>query len=162
MKRKSLLITAKWLVGVIIFLALSAAVSRLFAAGMLHWARQGRISRLTELEILLLRRQIFTICILCGALYASALAKPECFGQFPRILKHMGWSYLLSILGCILAIRIELLPLPNFPSMIAVSTYIFVGLTVSALCIVGAIVAWVHLAFGGNPVVARRTAESTS
>ncbi len=159
MKRKSLTTAAKWLVGVIIYLALSIAVSSIFVFVIQRWPHEGSVSRFTELEIRLLWRPIFAICILCGALYASAFAKPECFGQIPRILKHLGWSYILSILGCVLPIRIVLLPLPNFPSMSSVSAFIVAGLTVSVLCFVAAIAVWVHLSFGRNHILTQATAE---
>lgn len=159
MNRKHLIVTAEWLVGGALYLALSAAVARIFVLLMLHWTHGDSVSGYTALEMIVLRRPIFVICVWCGAFYALALAKPKCFGGTPRILKHMGWSYLLCVLGCVLPIRIVLLPLPDFPSIHAVSAYIVVGLIVSGLCFAAAIAAWVRIAFGKCRALEQTTAE---
>ncbi len=124
---------------------------------MQHWARAEKVSRGAEFEILLLRWPVFAICLFWGALYASALAKPTAFGGTAKILRCLGFSYLLGILGCIPPICIEFFPLPDLASEFAVSAYIFVALAGSVLCFVSAIAVWARLAFGRHPALTEST-----
>jgi hypothetical protein len=161
MKRRPYAVAVIWLAGVVVYIALSASVAHLFGFVMLQWAHNfGRVYRGTEIEILLLRWPVFVLCLLWGAHYASALAKPAAFGRTPRIVMHLGWSYLLSLLGCVLPVRIEFMPLPNFQNIFAVSTFIFAGFGFSILCFVLGLAVWIHLAFSDKHVVAKGTPES--
>jgi hypothetical protein len=129
---------------------------------MQYWARLIGASIGDIFVIRLYGEGVFLIvCFFWGALYASALAKPACFGHTPRILKHLTWSCLLSLFSCILPIRIELLNFPNFVSTTAPSALIFAGFTISSCCFVLALAVWVHLAFGGERSTARENSNGT-
>ena len=150
MNRRSVIVVAMWLVGPLVYLAICAATAHVFSLAMLDWARQRGASRGIELEFLLLQRPVFILCFLWGTLYASALAKPAAFGYTPRILKHLACSYVLCLVCSAVALRIELMPLPDFQSTFAVSAFIFAGFSFSALCFLAAIAAWAHLVFSSN------------
>lgn len=147
MHQRTLIVAAKWLAGLFAYLVLSAGASRAYVFLMLFWAQDG-ISRGTKIEIRFLMMPVFAICILWGALYASALAKPASFGNTGRILKHLGCSLLLGLISCVLPARIEFMPLPEFESTIGVSAFIFAGFGFSILCFLSAVAVWVRLAFG--------------
>ena len=151
MNMRILSIAAKWLVGLVVYAAVSIALSRALVFGMQSWARLIGASRGDILEIALYLRPILLInCIFWGALYASALAKPACFGRTPWILKHLAWSYSLGFISCVLPIRILLFNYPHFLSTSATSALIFAGFSFSILCFVAAIGAWVRVAFSTN------------
>ena len=136
-----------WLLGPPVYFATSAAITHGFALAMLTWARRYGASQAAELDILLLQKPVFLLCLFWAVLYASALAKPEAFGHVPRILAHLGWSYFAGLFSCILPARLEFIPLPDFPNMFAVSAYIFSGFSLSILCFLFAIAVWAHCAF---------------
>ena len=160
--RKSVIASAKWLAGVAAYVASSVAVSRVFTLLMLHWARAERVSRGIEFEIHFLWWPVISVCLFWGALYASALAKPAVFGGTAKILKHLGYSYSLCLLGAIPPICIQFFPLPDLPGEFAVSAFIFVALAGSVLCFVSAIAVWVRLAFGRHPASTESTPPDPS
>ena len=159
MNYRFLIIPAKWLAGVVIYLVLSAILSRLFVIGMLKWAHEYTVYRGLVLEIRFLLVPVFAMCLFWGALYASALAKPAAFGHTMRILKHLGWSCSLGLLGCVLLIRTYMLPLPDFQSTFALSAFIFLALSLSILCFVLGLLVWIHLAFGQVDPLAKKGGE---
>jgi len=148
MNKRSLVVAVGWLAGPPLYLALSAAVTHGLALAMLQWARRSRVSRGTELQILLLQRPVFVLCLFIGAFYATALAKPTAFGGAARILKHLAGSFFLGLAACVLPIRIGFMPLPDFHSRFAVSAFIAFSLGSSFLCFLGAVAVWIRLVLG--------------
>ncbi|MGP8253921.1 MAG: hypothetical protein ACLQHF_17975 [Terracidiphilus sp.] len=147
MKKSLLIVAATWLAGVILYVVLSGVIARVFVNGMLYWAHQTGASKFLEYELRSLHAPLFMLCILWGALYASALAKPEDFGGTPRVLRRLAWTYVLALAGCFLSAVIVFVPYPNFGSNLALSVYPGVILILSVLCFVLAIGAWIRLAF---------------
>jgi hypothetical protein len=143
----TLVFCAKWLGGVVLYLAVSALVCRAFVHGMLLWAHQGTISRYVEYAIRSLGMRVFASCLFWGALYASPLAKPDSFGSPHRIWKHLVLSYSSSLLGCVLLVRVAFLGLPDFESKLALSAFPFLLTACAIVCFLIGIVVWVHLAF---------------
>jgi len=161
MNKRLFIVAAEWLIGLVVYIGLSYAVCRAFVFLMQCWAH--RIGADWG-EILLIRLDgmpaLLIFCFLWGALYASALSKPACFGGAPRILKHLAWSYFLSLLSLVFPIRIELLNFPDFKSTWATPTLIFAGFGISICCFVLGLAVWVHLAFGGAHSVEGETSKS--
>ena len=143
---------AKWLGGVLLYLAASALVSGAFVRGILFWVHQGSVSRFEEYAI---RSLIFASCLFWGALYASALAKPDSFGSRQRIWKHLVLSYSSSLLGCVLLVRTVFLGFPDFKSKLALIAFPFFLAACSIICFLLGILSWVRLAFA-----MRRTSAS--
>jgi hypothetical protein len=154
----------QWLAGVAIYIAISVAVYFLFVYGLRQWAfsGDGRPSWAEGLEALVLARHVFLICLFWAALYASALAKPACFGFTARILKHMAWSCGLGILGSALILRILFVPLPDFKSRLAVSTFLVIGMSVSILAYALGLAVWIRLAFGSVPPMSNDARRDSS
>jgi len=142
-----LVFCAKWLGGVVLYLAVSALVCRAFVHGMLLWAHQGTVSRYVEYAIHSLGMWVFASCLLWGALYASPLAKPDSFGSPWRIWKHLVLSYSSSLLGCVLLVRTVYFGFPDFESKLALSAFPFFLIACSVICFLIGILVWVHLAF---------------
>jgi hypothetical protein len=157
-----MILGAKWLVGVVAYLGLSAILSHALAFGMAHWVFAGGGSRGMELEMQLLRSPVFAISLLSGALYASALAKPHSFGRSAKILKHLGLTYFLILLACAFLIRTVFFPLPNFQSNFAGSAYLFGGFSLSFIFFVLGIFAWVRLAFGAEAKSPKESADNAT
>ena len=154
-----LLTVLKWLTGAIVFLAFSYAVSRGFVLTVLHWDYGSVAPWFAKAEISRMGGRVFGVCLFWGALYASALAKPAAFGHIRRIFKHLGWSYLLGILGCVILARMALLTYPELETMFELRAYFAIGLGISALCFVSALAVWVDLAFAGRKSVEGGAAE---
>ena len=161
MNRRSMIVATMWLLGPPIYLVSSAAITHGFALAMMYWARQSGVSHGIEPEILLLQKPVFLLCLFWAVLYASALAKPSAFGRTSRVLRHLGWSYFAGLLSCVLPVRVAFMPLPEFRSLFAVSTFIFCELGLSALCFLFAMVVWAHCAFSLPAPNRHRTAVPT-
>ena len=142
------IVLGKWLAGVVAYIALSAVVSRLFVHGMQAWANEHGDSVGFIIELRHLGAPVFALCLICGALYASALAKPASFGHTARIWRHLGSTYLFSLLGCVLLVRTQFLPLPDFQSEFMLRAYLFAAFSLAVGCFVLGLAAWVRLAFG--------------
>ena len=149
---------AKWLAGVVAFIAASAVTAHYFILVMQAWARAHGCSLGFVLELYLLRAPVFGICIISGALSAAALAKPAGFGGIGRIWRHLVATYAFWLLGCALFIRTEFLPLPEYPRSFELNIYLSTGFIFSAACFIIGFLAWVRMAFGmhqptrkGNP-----------
>lgn len=160
MNYRFFIIPAQWLVGLVAYIALSAALSNILVLSMLRWAHEDGISRGLALEIYFLRVPAFAMCLFWGALYASALAKPASFGHTTKILKHLGWSYFLGLSGCVFLIRMYFLPLPDFQTNFALSAFIFFGFSLSIVCFVLGLLVWVHLAFDTKQDLAKEHRKS--
>ena len=148
MRFRFLTVLAVWLGGVVAYVALSVLVSRVFVFGMTAWGHRPDSTRMEYVWFVLLRRPILEMCLFWGVLYASALARPDCFGRSGRVWKHLGLSYALSLLGSVLLIRTLYLPLPDFESNFALSASVFCGIALAVLCFVLALLMWVRVAFG--------------
>ena len=151
MKRKPLILAGMWLLGVIVFLAVSIAIARTLSFVIVHWAYGSQTSWFQRYERRFLSRTVFIVSILSGALYASALANPSSFGGTARIVKHLTVTYASSLAGCFLCALVFCLPYPNFESSFLLSAYPAVVFCISVLLFLLGITAWVRLAFGEIP-----------
>ncbi|HEY1803682.1 MAG TPA: hypothetical protein VGG45_04310 [Terracidiphilus sp.] len=145
-----LLTIVKWLAGASVFIVLSYLVAHGFALIMLHWNYGAVAPWFARHEISRMGWRVFAVCMFCGALYASALAKPAAFGSISRTLKHLGLSYLLAFLGCITLVRLTLLNYPELKTMFELRAYVDCMVGVSILCFVSALAIWVHCVFADS------------
>jgi len=159
-KKRLLIIAATWLTGVILYVALSVVIARAIVNGMLYWAHQTGVSKALEYEMRLLRAPLFMLCILWGALYASALAKPEGFGGTARVLRHLAWTYFLAVAGWFFAALGLFLPFPNFHSRLALSAYPVLIFGLSVLCLVLGIAVWIRLVFCSKRLLPHKDATA--
>jgi hypothetical protein len=145
---------AKWLAGVILFLAVNAIVSGAFVRGTLFWVHQRSVYRFENYLIHILGVAIFANCLLWGALYASALAKPDSFGSLPRIWKHLVLSYSSGLLGYVSLVPLILVRFPDFESKLAIAAFPVFLAACSIICFLVGILGWVHLAFARQRISA--------
>lgn len=141
---------AKWMIGIVVYFAASVVVAKLFVLGMQAWARMHGRSLGFVIELRFLRAPVLALCLIFGALYASAMAKPATFGGTARIWRHLGVSYLCCLLGCMVFVRAEFLPLPDFPHNFELDAYLSIanGLAIASLTL--GLLSWAHLAFTSN------------
>lgn len=141
---------AKWFIGIVVYFAASVVVAKLFVLGMQAWARTDDSSLGIVLELRFLRTPALALCLISGALYASALAKSIAFGGAGRIWRHLLFTALCSLLGCMLFVRAEFLPLPDFPRNYELSAYLFTVNGLAIACLTLGLLSWAHLAFASN------------
>lgn len=162
MNRRHLISAGKWIAGVAAYLAVSVVVSHFFVSGMRAWAVEHGNSRFFVFEVALWGRPVFMVCLICGALYAAPFAKPACFGNAARIWKYLASTYFLTLLGCILLVRSQFLPLPDFRSDLALQVYLFFLIGLPFVCFVLALLAWIRLAFGRADTEEIKAAKNTN
>jgi len=156
-KIASIRLLARWLAGVLAFLVADALVAGAFDRTILALTTPVSVSRFAvrayQLQIAAVSACVFLECLFWGAVYVSAMAKPASFGGTARIWKHLGLSYALGIIGCILLIRALLLPLPDFQSDLALSGFPFLLVAMATICFLLAAFTWARLAFAGRTAI---------
>lgn len=160
MSRRCIIVAVVWLLGVIVYIALNAAISYATAIVLMRWADVSTSPWYVRFETFSLEKSFFIFGIFWGTLYASALAKPDSFGNTTRILRHLGLSYVLGCLGLAIAIRTIYFRMPDFHTILAMKAFLILMLIVCVLCLFLAIASWIHLAFFGKSSSASMTADA--
>ncbi len=147
MNDRSLILCAIWCSGAVAYLACAFVSSFLLIRALQIWGQKAGLSRG---ELYIIGHQfsdVMAICLLLGALYASAFAKPSVFGGALRIWAHLAVSFLLGLLGYLLSVWTFFFPFPDFQSTFVLSSYAFVKLAVSIGSFLLAIAIWARVAF---------------
>lgn len=153
MNYRTLIRAGSWIIGTILFIGVSVEATRLYVWLMQRWAIWHGTSRGFTFELRILIVPVFALCIIAGALYASAFAKPSDFGGVLRIWLHLIATYLFFLLASALFVRTEFLPLPDFTHELELNSYLFVLFSLPIVCFSLGIFSWAHLAFRGKPVI---------
>lgn len=153
----------KWLISIGAFFAISVLIANVFIISMTEWASEHGCSLGFVYEIRFLRAPILALCLISGAIYASALAKPGSFGGVVRIWRHLVGTYFCCLLGVTIFVRAGFLPLPDFSRHFEVNAYLFAVYGTAIACFVLGVFLWVRLAFGSSRNTESATvAEPTS
>jgi len=119
---------------------------------MQAWLIHYHASRWEVIETQFLGMPVLWICLIAGALYAAALARPSHFGGLPRIWCHLGVTFLLFLFACVPPIPARFIPYPDFAHEFELNLYLFVLLSLPVICFVIGLLTWARLAFGGKRI----------
>ncbi|HEU5352687.1 MAG TPA: hypothetical protein VFU55_13930 [Terracidiphilus sp.] len=151
-----------WIAGTILFIGASFEAARLYVRVMQAWLIHSHASRGDIIEIRFVGMPVFWICLIAGALYASALARPSHFGGLPRIWRHLAITFLLFLFACVPAVPATLIRFPDFAHDFERNAYLFILLSLPVVCFVLGILAWARLAFAGRLVSREGNSEAAN
>ena len=159
MSNRFLLVWAKWLAAVIVYLALSAAVSLCYVVLMKYWKYRDDDSPAIGIIMIIASVVSFLLSLLWGVAYASALASPRRFASVRIVWLHFGLSQILGLLSFTILWCFLGTPLPD--SERAASALIVFVFGLSVICFLLAIFVRVHLGYRKQRPARASAAETT-